>query len=121
MTDTDYASISILNLASNAALGAEMGVDLAPERWRANLWLEGVQPWAERAWVGHRIQIGEAVLEVTEHIVRCRATMANPTTGVIDADTLTALQTGHGHQEMGLYARVIQSGAISQDDTVVVL
>jgi uncharacterized protein len=121
MTDTDYASVSILNLASNTALGAEMGVDLAPERWRANLWLDGLPPWAERAWLGRQVQIGEAVLQVTEHIVRCRATMANPATGLIDADTLTALNTGHGHQEMGLYARVVQGGVIAQSDAVVVL
>jgi hypothetical protein len=120
MTDTDYPSVSILNLGSNAALGAEMGVSLAPERWRANLWLEGLAAWSERDWVGRQIRIGEAMLEVTEHIVRCRATMANPATGLIDADTLAALNEGHGHQEMGLYARVISGGSITVGDPVTV-
>lgn len=121
MTDTDYPSVSILNLASNAALGSGMGITLEPERWRANLWLDGPDPFAERAWIGRQVRIGEAVLEVTEHIVRCRATMANPATGVIDADTLTALNAGHGHQEMGLYAKVVTGGAIAEDDPVVLL
>ena len=121
MTDTDFASISILNLASNAALGAEMGQTLAPERWRANLWIDGVDAWAERDWIGRRIAIGDVVLDVMEHIVRCRATMVDPATGLIDGDTLTALNTGHGHQEMGLYARVMTGGAIVPGDPVVLL
>ncbi len=118
MTDTDYASVSLLNLASNAALGAAMGADLSPERWRANLWIDGLPAWEERAWIGRRLRIGAAMLEVTENIVRCRATMANPETGIIDADTLSALQTGQGHQEMGVYARVIEGGRIAAGDGI---
>jgi uncharacterized protein len=80
-----------------------------------------LEPWAERGWIGRRIRIGGAVLELAEHIVRCRATMANPATGVIDADTLGALQTGQGHQEMGLYARVVEGGAVTAGNTVSLL
>ena len=34
MTDTDYQSVSVLSLASNADLSARMGQDLSPLRWR---------------------------------------------------------------------------------------
>jgi uncharacterized protein len=119
MTDTDYPSVSILNLASNAALAQTMDVALEPERWRANLWLDGAEPWAERAWVGKRVRIGEAILEIAEIIVRCRATMANPVTGEIDADTLTGLDAMVGAQEMGVYARVVAGGRIAAGDTVI--
>lgn len=120
MTDTDYPSVSILSLSSNAALADAMGVTVEPERWRANLWLEGADPWAERDWVGKRVQIGTAVVEVTEIIVRCRATMANPVTGAIDADTLGGLDGVVGAQEMGVYGRVIAGGRIALGDGVVV-
>jgi uncharacterized protein YcbX len=121
MTDTDYPSVSLLNLGSNAALSREMGMSLSADRWRANLWIDGMPEWVERDWIGREIAIGDAVLQVVEHIVRCRATMANPETGVIDADTLAALKRGHGHQEMGVYAKVIKGGSITKGDTVTVL
>lgn len=116
MTDTDYQSISILSLASNADLAARMGIDLSPLRWRGNLWLEGLAPWAERDWIGKTVRIGGAVLAIEEHIVRCLATTANPVTGERDADTLGALNALHGAQEFGVYAKVIEGGAIRQGD-----
>jgi len=42
MTDTPFQSISIANLATNAAIGAKLGTELAPQRWRANFWLDGL-------------------------------------------------------------------------------
>ena len=118
MTDTDYPSISIFGLASNKALSGVLAQELSPDRWRGNLWIDGLAPWAEFDWVGKRVQIGTTVLEVVERITRCRATMANPRTGVIDADTLGALDTTFGHQDFGVYARVITGGTIALGDTV---
>ena len=120
MTDTDFASVSIFGLASNTALSTILGQDLSPQRWRGNLWIDGLEPWAEFEWIGKTVQIGTAVLQVVERITRCRATMANPQTGLIDADTLGALNTSFGHQDFGVYARVIQSGQIAVGDKVVV-
>lgn len=121
LTDTDYPSVSVLNLASNAALGAAMGVALSPLRWRGNLWLTGADPWAEIDWPGKRLRIGAALLKVVEPIVRCAATTANPVTGHVDADTLGALRALHGAQNFGVYARVIAGGEIRADDRVEVL
>jgi uncharacterized protein len=121
MTDTDFPSVSIFGLASNRDLSGKMGQDLSPHRWRGNLWLDGLAPWAEFDWVGRDVQIGEAVLHVEERIVRCKATSANPATGQIDADTLGALHGGFGHQEFGVYARVVTGGLTALGDKVTLL
>ena len=118
MTDTDFPSVSIFGLASNRELSSRMGQDLSPYRWRGNLWVDGLAPWAEFDWVGHDVQIGSTVLHVQERIVRCKATAANPATGQIDADTLGALQGEFGHQDFGVYARVISGGMITNGDRV---
>lgn len=118
MTDTDYPSVSILNVASNAELGRAMAVDLSPLRWRGNLWVEGLDAWAEEGWAGRRISIGDALLEVVEPIVRCKATTANPGTGMIDADTLGGLSAARGQQTFGVYARVVSGGTIRAGDPV---
>lgn len=116
MTDTDYPSISLINLASNRALGEHLGRDLSALRWRANFWIEGLAPFAERQLIGKAVRLGQAVLEITEPKVRCLATTANPDTGARDADTLGALRSMFGDQEFGIYARVIAGGDVQRGD-----
>ena len=90
-------------------------------RFRGNIWVDGLAPWEEHDLVGKKFRIGGAVFEGVEPIVRCLATNANPDTGVRDADTLKALNSGWGHQDFGLYARVLEPGTITVDDTVELL
>ncbi|MFN3825906.1 MAG: MOSC domain-containing protein [Pseudorhodobacter sp.] len=118
MTDSDFPSVSILTAASLRALSQRIGQDLSPHRFRGNLWIEGTAPFEEFDWIGRRLHVGSALLEVRERITRCRATMANPETGRIDADTLTALETAWGHQDFGVYAVVVEGGEIALNDKV---
>jgi len=118
MTDTDFPSISLIGAASNDALSAWIGADLSPERWRANFLVEGLAPWAEFDLVGKTISLGGAQVEVRARITRCRATCANTATGMIDADTLGALEEGWGHQDFGVYGVVAQGGRVALGDTV---
>jgi uncharacterized protein len=118
MTDTDFESISILNLASNAVLGTQLGANLGLDRWRANLWLDGMEAWAECDLIGRELTIGGARLRVVEPIGRCRATMVDCATGQIDHDTLKALRIARGDTNFGVYASVIQSGPIRAGDNV---
>lgn len=119
MTDSAYPSVSVISLASCRALGEAMGLPpLDPRRFRGNLVVDGLDPFAEFAWVGQHLQIGDAVLEVVERIERCRATSASPATGVIDADTLSALNGHYGHQDFGVFARVTKGGTIRLGDKV---
>ncbi|WP_170533728.1 MULTISPECIES: MOSC domain-containing protein [Ruegeria] len=120
MTDSDFPSISLCNLASHRAVGQKLGQDLSVRRWRGNIWFDGLPLWEEFDWLGREVQIGEAVLRVRERITRCLATTANPDTGVRDTDTLGALETW-GHQDFGVYAEVLEGGAISVGDKVELL
>jgi len=114
-TDSPFPSISIGNLATHRAVEAQLGQELALERWRANLWLDGLEPWEEFNWIGKTLHIGGAVLEVKERITRCLATTANPATGLRDADTLGALDHW-SHRDFGIYATVTTSGDIATGD-----
>ena len=120
-TDTDFASISINSHASLRAISERVGLPLSPLRWRGNIWLDDLEPWAEHNWIGQQFRIGTVQFEGVEPIVRCLATTANPQTGERDADTLGALNNGWNHQNFGLYARVIKSGEISIEDTLELL
>ncbi len=121
MTDSDFPSISVLNRASLAALGERLGKPLAMERFRGNVWLEGLAPFAEFGLVGREMRLGAAVVAVRQRITRCVATTVDPDTGVSDADTLGALEAGWGHQDFGVYAEVVRGGRVAVGDPAAVL
>ena len=118
MTDADRPWLSLHSLASLRAVAEAVGQDLSPHRWRGNLWLDGPAPWEEDDWIGRRLRVGGAVLEIKEPIFRCRATEANPATGRRDADTLGALThlRGAGETRFGVYAEVVQGGEVGVGD-----
>lgn len=120
LTDTDYPSISIGNLASHRAVCQKFGRELSLARWRGNIWINGLAPWEEFDWIGKRIKIGSVIFLVKERVIRCMATTANPDTGVRDADTLGVLDTW-GHRDFNVYAVAETSGEIRLGDAVSVM
>jgi uncharacterized protein YcbX len=118
MTDQDQPLVSINSTSSLDDLSQRMGQALSIHRFRGNIWVEGWAPWSELDLIGQEITIGGARLRVEELIGRCRATGANPETGLQDADTMGALETGYGHTDFGVFARVPQGGSVRLKDEV---
>lgn len=118
MTDVPDPWVSVLSLSSLADLSGRMGQELSIHRFRGNLWVEDWAPWVELDLIGQVVAVGEAVLRVEARIGRCRATCANPATGRHDAEVLQALEAGFGHEDFGVYARVIRGGALAVGDAV---
>jgi len=121
MTDSSQPTVSIMNTASHAAVEGFLGGPLQKERWRGNIWLDGLPPWAEWDWGDQEVKIGSAVLKIHKRIVRCSHTTANTTTGQRDTDTLGALRNGFGHEDFGVNAIVTRTGDVALGDTCEVL
>lgn len=121
MTDTDFPSVTLCNMASHHAVETAIEQELSPLCWRGNIWFDLGQPWAEHDWLGQEVQIGEAVFVVRERTRRCMATTVNPATGQRDADTLKTLNDSFGHQDFSVYAEVVRGGEIRLGDPVKVL
>lgn len=121
MTDTDFPSISINNLASHRAVEGRLGRALSADRWRGNIHVDGFAPWEEFDWLDRGLRIGGVEMQVQERIGRCLATTANPATGKRDADTLGVLEESFGHTDFGVYAVVTQGGQIAVGDPVEVI
>jgi len=119
-TDSDFASITLCNLASHRAVESQMGRDLSIHRWRGNIWFDCETPWIEFDWMGKDVRIGDCVVHMRERTDRCLATTANPDTGQRDADTLSALES-FGHQDFSVRAEVKTGGMIKIGDFVEVL
>ncbi|MEM7490360.1 MAG: MOSC N-terminal beta barrel domain-containing protein [Pseudomonadota bacterium] len=119
MADNGAAEVSLLNLSSLRALSEKAGRPLEVERFRGNLILDGLPPWAEFDWIDREIRVGAVTLRVSARIDRCRATEANPATGRRDATPLAALQAGWGHRDFGVTATVTRGGRVVTGDAVV--
>jgi uncharacterized protein YcbX len=77
--------VSILNLASVAALEAVIGAPVDPLRFRANLYVAGWPAWHEFDLIDREIAVGPAVrLKGLKRIERCAATNVDPVTGTRD-------------------------------------
>lgn len=118
MTDSPDPTLSLNNLSTHRAVSQKVGKELDIRRWRGNVWLDGLGPWEEFEWIGRKLQLGTAELEVIERITRCLATATNPETGIRDADTLGALEDGWDHRDFGVYAVVTKPGTIREGDTL---
>lgn len=114
--DWPAAHLSIINLATLEALAEAGGNPVDPRRFRGNLYLEGLPAWGELDLLGRRIRIGDATLEVFQPTDRCRATTIDPVTGVSDLNVPALLASSFGHMFCGLYARVVDGGAIAAGD-----
>src|SRR5207253_3070462 len=99
--------VSLINLASIAALEGAMGAAIDPLRFRANVYFAGAPAWSELDWLGRDIGLGRARLRVIAAITRCAATEVNPATAERDLDIVAALQRGFGHNLMGIYAEIV--------------
>ncbi len=121
MTDTDFPSISLNNQASRRALSQHVGQDLEMQRFRGNLWVDGLAPFEDHEWVGKTVRIGTAEFEGVEPIERCAATMVNTRTGQRDAATLDTLEARYGHKDFGIFLRCTKPGQIAVNDQVTVL
>lgn len=120
-SDVDAPFISILNAASITDLERVVGKPVEPLRFRGNLLIEGAPAWAEAGWLDHRIRLGRVELKVMEKIGRCAATNVNPRTGERDRTIPRDLRHGFGHEQCGVYARVMVGGHISVGDVAEVV
>ena len=68
----DGAGLSLVGTATLDWCRVAWGVDADRRRLRPNLVVETTEPFEEETWVGRRVRVGSAVIEVTEPAPRCR-------------------------------------------------
>ena len=120
-SDVARKVVSIINLASVATLEAAAGAPVNPLRFRGNLHVEGWPAWREFDYLGAELAIGPtARLKVIKRIVRCAATEVDPDTGIRDLAIPRTIMDTYGHADCGVYAEVIQGGAIAAGDTITI-
>ncbi|WP_279358447.1 MOSC domain-containing protein [Methylobacterium indicum] len=118
-TDSRSGYVSLINLASVAAVEDMVGAPVDPLRFRGNLHVTGLPAFAELDLVGSELVTeGGLRLKVTKRIVRCAATNVDPVTGERDLAIPEALQKTLGHADCGIYAEVVVGGEVRKGDVL---
>jgi len=116
-TDSRRGYVSLINLASVRELEAVVGAAVDPLRFRGNIHIDGLAPWAEFDLVGQVLTTPSGVrLKVTKRIERCAATNVDPHTGIRDLEIPKSLMKAYGHFDCGIYAEVLSGGSLAVDE-----
>lgn len=125
----DEAAVTVISAESVAELAqASDAPSIDIRRFRMLLNISGVAAYEEEAWIGRRVSVGSAVLQMAGPVPRCNATTRNPDTGERDLKTLKLITELRGMQpndfgeglNLGAYATVVEPGVISVGDVLTV-
>jgi uncharacterized protein YcbX len=111
----DDSPVLVVNLASVAAFGLAAATTVDHRRFRANFYIDGFEPDEEVRWIGRRLRVGAAVLEVVKRCERCVVITHDPDTTVTSPALLRVL-TQTSEANMGVYCRVVRPGVVAVGD-----
>jgi uncharacterized protein YcbX len=121
-------AISLVSRGSLERLQTELGAGepVDGRRFRMLFEIDGVPAHAEDDWIGGRIGVGTAAIDVGGDVGRCMITTLDPDRGRRDLDTLGALARYRrdGRCEplpFGVYGAVATPGTVRVGDPVVIL
>ena len=116
-TDSRRGYVSLINLASVGAVEEMVGRPVDPLRFRGNIMVSGLAPWAEFDLVGRTLETEEGLrMRGTKRIVRCAATNVDPTTAERDLNIPATLMRTLGHADCGIYLEVKVGGPLGSGD-----
>ena len=119
----DEASVSVINLATIAAIGVEAGQDLDPRRFRPNIVIDAAatEPFQEDRWIGGRLVFGNnqdgPILSMTLRDLRCVMINLDPDTAKQDPRVMKAAVCLNDNNA-GAYGTVVRTGRISVGQSV---
>ena len=85
-----FNSMSLINLSSIKDFEVKINENVERQRFRANFYVDGIEAWDERNWIGKIIKINNVSFKVEKNIPRCVAINLKPKT---DDNKLNLLQS----------------------------
>lgn len=124
----DCRPVSLISNQTVRDLGAELGMDIDPRRFRANIYLDvaglgagGAAGFVEDGFVGRSIRIGDhAVIAVLERDPRCKMITLDPDSGIASPAILRQVARTHDGKA-GVYGAVLIEGVVRPGDPVMLL
>ena len=115
-----HNTISLINLNSIKDLSKKLNEEIEYERFRGNIYIENIDAWKEREWIGKTITINNVKFTVDSHIPRCSATNLKPNTDINTINLPLEIKKIYNHSDMGVYLKPQNNGVIQIDDRIYV-
>jgi len=107
-----FNSMSLINLNSIKDFEKKIKEKIQKQRFRANFYIDGIDAWEERNWVGKIIKINNVSFKVEKNIPRCVAINLEPKTDDNSLNLLKSLKKTYNHFDMGVYLTSLGDGKI---------
>jgi len=111
-SDKVFNSISLINLNSIEDFEKKINEKVEFQRFRGNFYVDGMDAWKERNWIGKNIKINNIFFKVERNIPRCVAINLKPKTNDNALNLLESLKKTYNHFDMGIYLRPLNDGKI---------
>ena len=111
-------TISLINLNSIYDLEKKINQQIEYQRFRGNIYVDGMKSWMERDLINQIIIINNVRFRILKEIPRCSATNIKPQTSNYDLNIPQMLKKNYNHINMGIYLLPIDDGTINIDDQI---
>ena len=111
-----FNSISLINLKSIQDFERKINRKIELQRFRGNFYVDGIDAWEERKWIGKNIKIDNVLFKVERNIPRCVAINLKPKTDNSGLNLLQFLKKAYNHFDMGIYLTALDDGEINCGD-----
>jgi len=112
----DDSPVLLVNVSTIAGFALAAGMKVDHRRFRANLYIDGLEHEEELGWIGRRLLVGSAELEVVKRCERCAVITMDPDSTAATPSLLRVL-TKTSDTCMGVYCRVARHGKVSVGDS----
>jgi len=111
-SDKVFNSISLINLNSIENFGKKINEKIEFQRFRGNFYVDGIDAWEERNWIGKIVKINNVSFKVEKNIPRCVAINLKPKTDDNRLNLLQSLKKTYNHFDMGIYLKPLNDGEV---------
>ncbi len=111
-------SISLVNIRSIEDFKNKTNEEIEIQRFRGNIYVDGIEAWEERNWIGKIIKINNISFKVEKNIPRCVAINLKPNSDDNSLNLLQSLKKTFNHFDMGIYLTALDNGKINTGDII---
>ena len=113
-----FNSISLININSISDFEKKINEKVEFQRFRGNFYMDGIEPWEERKWIGKTIKINNVSFKVENNIPRCVAINLKPKSDDNSLNLLQSLKKTYNHFDIGVYLTALEDGIINVGDKI---
>ena len=111
-------SISLINNKSIEDFKNKINQEIEIQRFRGNIYINGIDAWEEQNWIGKIIKINDISFKVEKKIPRCVAINLKPNSDDKSLNLLQSLKKNYNHFDMGIYLTALNDGKINTGEKI---